>query len=331
MSTNNQNTAAKVTILISLLLLLATGAWAAAGSSAEKPIRLGYLQNDIHHLAFWVAQDKGMLARKGAKVEVAGIFRSGPDIMSAFAAGALDMAYVGEAPATTAVANGTADVVVISQVNTEGSALVIASSGKSAIAGLNGLEGKTVAVPGLSTVQDFLLKQALRRQGVKLEKVKFIVIKPPEMIPALRNGDVDAFIAWEPYPAKARSMGVGQNLATSRELWPGHPCCVLVADAKYLAANPGKVKAMLAAHLQATEFIHQQPDKAADIGVKYTGMDKATITAAMKTVHYTHELSIDGEKQYVRFLSELGYIPKVDADIFVKKFINQEFLQGAVR
>lgn len=327
MSAKKQKMSANITILISLmLLLLAAVAW-----SAEKPIRLGYLQNDIHHLAFWVAQDTGLLAKQGAKVEVAGIFRSGPDIMSAFAAGALDMAYVGEAPATTAVANKTADVVVISQVNTEGSALVIASSGKSVIASLNGLEGKTVAVPGHSTVQDFLLKQALRRQGVKLEKVKFIVIKPPEMISALRNGDVDAFIAWEPYPAKARSMGVGQNLATSHELWPGHPCCVLVADAKFLAANPDKVKAVLRAHVQATEFIHQQPDKAADIGVKYTGMDKATITSAMKTVHYTHELSIDGEKQYVRFLSELGYIPKVDADTFVKKFINQDFLQGVTR
>jgi NitT/TauT family transport system substrate-binding protein len=199
------------------------------------------------------------------------------------------------------------------------------------MATISDLEGKTVAVPGLSTVQDFLLKKALREQGVNLEKVKFIVIKPPEMINVLRNGDVDAFIAWEPYPAKAHTMKVGRNLATSKELWPGHPCCVLVADTKFLAEYLKQVKSILHAHVQATDYIHQHPQEAADIGVKYTGMDKATIEQAMQNVNYTYNLSIDGEKQYVEFLSELGYIQIVDADQFVNKLINQELLQGEIK
>lgn len=330
MNKKNKKLNAFISLLLVLLLLPAL-VWAGGEQTTKKPVRIAYLQNDIHHLAFWVAQDTGMFGPKGSTVNVAGIFRAGPEIMSAFAAGALDMAYVGEAPTTTAVANGSADVVVISQVNTEGSALVIASSGKNSIATLGDLKGKTVAVPGLSTVQDFLLKQALRKQGVNLENVNFIVIKPPEMINVLRNGDVDAFIAWEPYPAKAQTMGVGRNLATSKELWPGHPCCVLVADAKFLAEHPEQVKAVLHAHVQATDYIHQHPQQAAEIGVKYTGMDKTTIEQAMQTVNYTYTLSIDGERQYVEFLSELGYIPKVDADQFVNKLINQELLQGEAR
>jgi NitT/TauT family transport system substrate-binding protein len=221
-------------------------------------------------------------------------------------------------------------VVVISQVNTEGSALVIAAA-KNHINRLADLDGKTVAVPALSSVQDFLIKQTLRRQGLKLEKVKFIVIKPPEMISVLSHGDIDAFIAWEPYPAKAGSMGVGRNLAISREMWADHPCCVLVVGAKFLSTHPEQVKAVLRAHLQATDYIHKHPDKAADIAVKYTGMDKKTIESAMKNVTYTSKLSIEGEKQYVQFLSELGYIPKVNADAFVQKLINQELLQGVAK
>jgi NitT/TauT family transport system substrate-binding protein len=126
--------------------------------AAPEPVRMAYLQNDIHHLALWVALEKGFFQQEGVEVEIAGIFRAGPEVMSAFIAGALDMAYVGEAPTTFAVANGTADVKVIAQVNTEGSALVV-STGAEAIRLVSDLKGKTIGVPGHATVQDFLVKK----------------------------------------------------------------------------------------------------------------------------------------------------------------------------
>jgi NitT/TauT family transport system substrate-binding protein len=287
---------------------------------------MAYLQNDIHHLAFWVALEKGFFKSQGASVEVTGIFRAGPEVMTAFAAGGLDMAYVGEAPATTAVANKTAHVVVVAQVNTEGSALVVANR-KSGIANLTDLQGKTVAVPGHSTVQDFLLKKVLKRQQIDIKNVNIIVIKPPEMINALRTGQIDAFIAWEPYPSKASTMDVGRNLATSRDMWQAHPCCALVSDSKFFNMNPEKVKAVVRAHVQATEFIQRYPDEAVKIGVKYTGMDEKTVRLAMETVNFTYDLSIAGEKEYVQFLSELGYIRVSDPETFVDAFINPEPLK----
>ena len=105
------------------------------GIAYGEPVRIAYLQSDIHHLPCWVALDKGFFEAEGVKVEVAGIFKAGPELMSAFAAGALDMGYVGVAPATTAVANKTAKVVVLAQVNTEGSALVVKKSWARASAG----------------------------------------------------------------------------------------------------------------------------------------------------------------------------------------------------
>lgn len=297
-----------------------------AAQAAEPIVRMAYLQSDIHHLALWVALEKGFFKESGANVEVAGVFRAGPEIMTAFAADALDMAYVGEAPATTAVANNAARVVVVSQVNTEGSALVVAKT-DSRIRVLADLAEKTVAVPGHSTVQDFLLRKALHTQGIPLERVNIIVLKPPEMIGALRTGQIDAFIAWEPYPAKGGTMGVGRNLATSKTIWPGHPCCVLVSEQRFLEVHPETVRAVVAAHVKATEYIRQNPEEAIEIGAEYTGMDKDTVRRAMENVHYTHELSIEGEKEYVAFLSELGYIRLDDPDKFVQQFINPVILQ----
>lgn len=309
-------------VLFAFFSLYTLSSVATAGPS----VRMAYLQNDIHHLAFWVALEKEYFKAEGVTVEIVGAFKAGPEIMSGFAAKSLDMAYVGEAPATTAVANKMADIVVVAQVNTEGSALVI-SKKESSIRKLSDLSGKTVAVPGHSTVQDFLLRKALTKSGVNIGDVNIIVIKPPEMIGALRTKQIDAFIAWEPYPSQAFMLEVGRNLATSKEMWENHPCCVLVTDKKYAKAHPDIVEAVVRAHIRATAFIKDFPVEAVNIGVKYTGMDADTVQLAMKTVNYTHDLSVEGEMEYVRFLSELKYIRLENPDEFVDEFINPQFLE----
>jgi sulfonate transport system substrate-binding protein len=307
--------------LVSLCLALGL-----APALAEKPpIRIGYLQADIHHLACWVAIEKGFYKAEGLKVEVAGIFRAGPEEMSAFAAGALDMGYVGEAPATTAVANGAARVTVVAQVNTEGSALVVGKHGP--VRTVTDLKGKRPAIPGVSTVQDFLLKKALVQNQVPLGEVKTMVLKPPEMIGTLREKDIDAFIAWEPYPAKAQTMGVGRVLLYSGQIWKDHPCCVLVADNKFLEQRPEDVKAMVRAHVRANQFIKAHPEQARKIGERYTGMDAATVALAMKNVKYTYDISVAGEKEYVEFLAKLGYIKVSDSQAFIDRFLNREILK----
>lgn len=311
---------------IAIIALLMIAGYGNSAESSNQAIRMAYLQSDIHHLALWVALETGLFKQNGANVEVKGVFKAGPEIMTAFAAGELDMAYVGEAPSTTAVANKAARVVVVSQVNTEGSALVVAKN-KSGFRHLSDLQGKTVAVPGHSTVQDFLLRRALRKNGVDLKGVNIIVLKPPEMIGALRTDQIDAFIAWEPYPSKAETQSIGRNLATSKEMWPGHPCCVLVSDQGFISGHPEKVNAVVKSHIQATDYIYRYPDEAVKIGVKYTGMDEKTVRRAMQNVHYTYELSIEGEKEYVQFLSELGYIRLDNADKFVDHFINPDILK----
>jgi NitT/TauT family transport system substrate-binding protein len=320
------NVKAVIILLASALFLTSSGLGTC--EAAGEPIRLGYLQSDIHQLASWVALEKGYFREEGLKVEVAGIFKAGPEEMSAFAANALDVGYVGEAPSTTAVANGAASVTVLAQVNTEGSAIIVREG--STIKDVQALLGKTVAIPGHSTVQDFLLRKALVNSGIDPNQVHIIVLKPPEMIGALRTGQIDAFIAWEPYPAKAQTMGVGRVLVASNAIWPDHPCCVLIADNRFLASHPDEAKAMVRAHVKATDFIHTHPEVAAEIGVKYSGMDERTVQLAIKSVTYTYALSIEGEKEYVEFLSQLKYIKIDDAAAFVKRFINPVILQTVV-
>jgi NitT/TauT family transport system substrate-binding protein len=310
------------------LLFLVNLLFSAAITQAQ-PVRIAYLQSDIHQLPCWVALEKGFFEKEGVKVEVAGIFKAGPELMSAFAAGALDMGYVGVAPATTAVANKTVKVVVLAQVNTEGSAIVVRKEGK--IQNIPDLVGKSAAVPGHATVQDSLFRKALLKFRTEPDQVKIMVLKPPEMIGALRTDQIDAFIAWEPYPAKAVTMGVGRILAFSRDIWKDHPCCVLAADAKFLEDHMEKAKGVVRGHVKAIEFIRQHREEAIKIGVKYTGMDEASIRLAMENVNYTPVLSVEGEKEYVDFLTKLKYIKVDDVQIFVDRFMRPDFIKEMIK
>ena len=294
-------------------------------SCAAKEIRLGYLQSDLHHLAAFVALEKGFYKKEGLDVVVGGIFKAGPEEMSAFASKDIDFGYVGEAPATVAVLNKAADVKIIAQANLEGSAIVVHKG--SGINSLKGLVGKTVAVPGYATVQDFLLRKALNDARIPVKNVNTIIIKPPEMIPALRTKQIDAFVAWEPYPSKAVTSDVGAVLVQSGKIWPKHPCCVVVADTRFIEKHPDAIMGILRAHIKATRFIHENPKEALEIAVKYTGMDAGTVKLAMGNICYEYVPDVQGLLDYVTFLKGLSQTRETDPKDLVRSIIDKSFLE----
>jgi len=288
--------------------------------NSSEPLRLGYLNGDLHQLPALVALEKGLFAENGLAVKVAGIFSAGPEEMSAFRAGELDLGYVGIAPAVSSVANTGTAVKIVSLVNQEGSSLVISSSDNQ-IHALADLAGNPIAIPGFSTVQDFLLRLAWENQNLKPDLLKIIVVKPPEMGETLHQGSIKAFIAWEPFPTLAISSGKGKILVSSREIWPGHPCCVLIASGKTLKERPGLEDALKKTNREAIDFIRSNPDEAVKIAVKNTGMPDNVIREAMTRITYSPDIRREDLKRYVDFLARMGYVKISDAEKFLDEIL----------
>ncbi len=294
----------RIFILFSAAFMLFSGC--GSGTGQNNQVRIGYLQNDLHQLPAFVAIEKGFFEQEGLSVIVNGVFKAGPEQMSAFAAGELDIGYVGQAPATAAVLNGLADVMFLQQVNLEGSSIVVrADSGINAV---GELAGKTIAIPGYATMQDFLLRKALEDHGLNVSGVTIIVLKPPEMIQALGLKNIDAFIAWEPYPTQAQIKGSGEILISSDLIWENHPCCVLIATRSFCSRNPQMVQKVIAVHRRACSYIHSHPEESKKIGVRYTGMDAETVKKAMSKIIYTPALERHKQRVFVDFLKDMQYI-----------------------
>jgi len=294
--------------------------------SSGRKLRLAYIQNDLHHLPVFVALEKGYYREEGLEVEITGVFKAGPEEMSAFSSHSLDAGYVGDAPAITAQANKVVSVRMVAQANKAGSALVVAK--ESNIQNISGLKGRVVAIPGHATIQDVLLRMALKKDGVNPAELEIMVLKPPEMIIALSSQEIDAFIAWEPYPSKAVTGGSGRIILDSDSIWGNHPCCSLIVDTG-LMKKRDTVKSLVRSHLKAVGFMKNNSDEAISIGVKYTGMDEVTIREALKRITFDPFPSRQDKKAFVEFLWELGYIKIGNSDEFIDELMDVSLLNEA--
>lgn len=311
-------------VILGLVLSLAVGGLAGctprAGPTSGSPVvRLGYLQADLHQLPAMVALEQGFFAQAGVDVKVAGVFASGPEEMSAFAGGSLEVGYVGLAPVVTAAAHGTADVVILALANSEGSALVL-SRGSSVTKG-GDLAGKTIAVPGLGNVQDVLLRKVLDQAGLRPQDVTTLVIKPPEMVSALRNKQIDGFVAWEPFPTQAVEQGVGWVYMSSHDIWPDHPCCVVAVSRRFYQEHPDTAGKILQAHVRAINWIKDHPDQAISIARKYTGLPETVIAAAMKNIKYGGDLRPNQVEEYIQVLNAAGLVNISNPEAFSRGLI----------
>lgn len=319
----------KSMILVFFIILFFNAAAVLPDATTTQTVRIGYLQSDLHQLAAFVGLKKRFFKDEGLDVQVGGVFKAGPELMSAFAAGALDTGYVGTAPAVVAAANNVAQVKIVAQVNLEGSAIVVGSN--SPIRRLKDLEGKTVAVPGYGQVQDFLLRLALSNDKIPQDRVKTIIIKPPEMIPTLSSRQIDAFLAWEPYPAKAVTSGVGRVLSYSRTIWPKHPCCVVAVHDNFVHQHPEAVLQLVRAHIKATQYIQNNRQEALKLAQEFTGMDERTVRLGLDSLVYEYVINKQGILQYARFLKDLEIIKLKDAEQFVNSLADETYVERTLR
>ena len=304
------------TILAALVFLCPSCKPAGQGRTT---VRLAYLQSDLHHLPAFVALERGFYREEGLTVEIAGVFKAGPELMSGFSSGSLDAGYVGLAPALVAAANGTARIALIAQVNKNGSALVVGKD--SPVSRPAELKGTVIAIPGHATIQDFLVRRMLADAGIEDNQVTIITIKPPEMISVLSGSQIAAFMAWEPYPSLAVIKDAGRVLTYSRDIWPDHPCCVLAVSRAFLEKHPAEVSALRSAHLKSLAYIENNPAEAVAVGVKYTAMDPAVVALALKHIQFDQDLQMSRVMDYAAALNKLGYTTITDPQTFLQSLL----------
>lgn len=189
--------------------------------------------------------------------------------MTAMASGKVDVGYVGISPVLSSVEKGV-PVKIISAAQNEGSGIII--SNNSGISSASDLSGKNIATPGEASIQYVLLNYYLNSTGLSMDKVNASAMKTPSINDAIKTNTIDAGVTFQPFVSSSEADG-NKVLATSHEISPNHPCCVVVASQDLIDKKPDTVKDIVAIHENATKFINDNVQNNASAVVKLLPKD----------------------------------------------------------
>jgi sulfonate transport system substrate-binding protein len=194
----------------SIALLGGTAAGLALAGCASKPARKDLIFATQKNGVPFLAETRGEFARRLEKRGVAPVkwveFASGPPLIEAIRAGAVDIGLVGDTPVAYAQAAGTDLNYVAAQSfpGLVGSGLLVPA--KSSVTALAQLKGKRIAYTKGSAAE-FALAAALRQVGLGLGDITVANLAPGDAQTALANGSVDAWVVWDPFFTLAQVRG----------------------------------------------------------------------------------------------------------------------------
>ena len=275
-------------------------------TTTQETIVVGYLPSN-HDSALFVADATGMFESAGLKVQLVP-FRSGSEIVDAANKNKIDIGYCGITPVTSAI-DKNSSIKIVAAVNQEGSGIVVADELN--ITNVSEFQGKKFLIPKKGGIQDVLLRYLLMKNNVTPSNLNISELEVPLMQNALVGADVDGYIAWEPYVSQSEFTGNETVFMYSKDIWPEHPCCVVIATDNFMKKNPDRLEKFLKVHVEATNYTNTHKNETAMILSKKLGTNLNVELEALNHVEFIavpSEQFDDNIMKLIEVQKELGYV-----------------------
>jgi len=123
------------------------------------------------------------------------------------------------------------------------------------VQGPQDMKGFRFCVPFDYSMHNYLLRYYLADAGLHPDKdVQIRVVPPPEMVANLKAGNVDGYLAPDPFNQRAVYENAGFIFKLSKELWDGHPCCAFAISQEFAKTYPNTFLALFKSIVDATHF-----------------------------------------------------------------------------
>lgn len=168
---------------------------------------------------------------------------------------------------------------------THRSGSVIIANKRANIRQIEDFRGKIVLIPHYLSIHNLIFNRLLDEKGLTVgvgpgKDVTFEVTAPadiPEIIEYDTKGKVGGFIVAEPYGSQVVLAGFGEEFALSKDVWPNHPCCVLVVKNEIIQKSPEAVQELVSSLVKSGQYVAQSPLPAAEIGAQFLGQEVAVV------------------------------------------------------
>ncbi len=117
------------------------------------------------------------------------------------------------------------------------------------------MKGFRFCVPFDYSMHNYLLRYFLADGGVHPDKdVQIRVVPPPEMVANLKAGNVNGYLAPDPFNQRAVYENVGFIYKLSKDIWDRHPCCAFAISKEFATQYPNTFAALFRAIVDATHY-----------------------------------------------------------------------------
>ncbi|MEV7535270.1 ABC transporter substrate-binding protein [Streptomyces hydrogenans] len=240
-------------------------------------------------------------------------FTSGPPLLEAINAGAVDIGGVGNTPPVFAAgAKSKITVIAATHGDSAGEAILVPKG--SPLRSARDLKGKKVAVAQGSSAH-FQLIGSLEKAGLTLKDVQVTLLQPADALAAFTSGKVDAWAVWDPYTSQVLHSGSGRVLADGRGVVNGLGFQV-AAPAALADARKEKALGDFVERLRrAQDWVFDHPEEWAKVWSKETGLPYEVALAAVKRSSGTRipvaldDAAIASEQRIADTFAGLGLIP----------------------
>ncbi len=207
-------------------------------------------------------------------------FTSGPPLLEAAAAGAIDIGGVGNTPPIFAGAAGS-PIAAVSASRDEAAGDTILVAKGSTLRSVTDLKGRKVAVAKGSSAHGHLVLQ-LRKVGLTTRDLDIAFVAPSDGYAALSAGRVDAWAVWDPYSAQAEQELGARVLADGHGLANGLGFQVASRAALSDAAKNTAIGDLVVRTTRARLWAKAHPQQWATVYAKQTGLPYAVSLASAK-------------------------------------------------
>ncbi|MDT9696834.1 ABC transporter substrate-binding protein [Streptomyces sp. P17] len=254
-------------------------------------------------------------------------FTSGPPLLEAVNAGAVDIGGVGNTPPVFAAGAGSKIKVVAAFHGTsKGDAILVPNDSK--LTRTEQLKGRSVAVAQGSSA-NYQLVASLKAAGLGLDDVDVKYLQPADALAAFTSGKVDAWAVWDPYTSQVLHAKQGRILTTGEGITNGLTFQVAAPSALANKEKAAAVEDYLERLRRATAWVHDHQEEWAEVWSKDTGLPYEIALASVRRTNATRisvavdEPLIASEQKIADAFTELKLIPKkVDFADFVDKRFN---------
>ena len=249
-------------------------------------------------------------------------FTSGPPLLEAVNAKAVDIGGVGNTPPVFAAGAGSKIKVVSAWHGTsEGDAILVPKESK--LSKPQQLKGKSIAVAQGSSAH-FQLVASLKAAGLGIGDVKVKYLQPADALAAFTSGKVDAWAVWDPYTSQILQAKQGRVLTTGQGVTNGLTFQVAAPGALADKKKAAAIKDYLDRLRRAQTWVFTHQEEWAKVWSKDTGLPYEVALASVKRTNSTRvSVAVDkpliaSEQQIADTFTQLKLIPrKVDFADFV--------------